>query len=247
MAYAYESLNLMLVGRNKNKKLLARNTCAIRLPGPDGQPGNIAIRLHKTFILIYWPNGQVDLSSGGWRTITTRDRMNRCLPYGWRVGCDKGIWYLRQKSTQSCWVFEDGIAVSGSGITLRGQTFPRPKPFNADTLKAVAKLKKRVKEFAKLCASRIPLEPPGPGDCWICCADAQDHRQDRGHLESHMQEKYTVPRLVYNALKKYADAPMILSYTFTKLEEGRKPPDFVPKYVEKAVYRWILTAYGLEV
>lgn len=252
MAYTYAELDALLVGHNKHKKVLANHTVAER-----GGPGRIAIRLHKTHILIYMDNGQVRLDSSGWRTITTRDRINRYLPYDWMVGCDKGIWYLRQGgrpntgqvyasacSTSAAWTFEDGITVSENRATINGLDFPAPTQFNAGTLKAVAKLKKRIKEFARYCATKLPLEQPGSGDCWICCADRQDHRMDTDHLESHMKEKYVVPRLVYNAIAKHANAPAYFSYAFTP---GQLPPDFVIKTVERAIYKWMLAAYGLEV
>jgi hypothetical protein len=199
--------------------------------------------------MVYWPNGQIDLSSGGWRTSVTRERINRYLPFNWQLRCTEGVWWLRRAEPgyPYDWLFEDGITVSAFGILLRGQAFPLPKQFNAETLRAVRKLKKRIKAYAQLCASKIPLEKPGPGDCWICCADMEDHRQDRNHLESHMAEGYVVPRLVYNALVQRKAGDLVLGYTFTELGDGRKAPDFVPEWVQKSVYKWVLSVYGIQV
>lgn len=253
MAETYESLSLKLVGRNKQKKLLARNTHAIRLPGPDGRDGGIAIRLHKTNIMVYWPNGQVDLSSGGWRTSVTRERINRYLPYNWRLGCDEGVWWLQQAEPGRSMrlVFTGGITISAFDISLRGQAFPPPRLFTPDTLKAVRKLKRRIKAYAEYCASKMPIDQPGGGDCWICMMDKEGHRADTDHLESHMKEKYVVPRLVYNAIRKHADAPAVYWAAFKQEGFDKAAKGCLTgvgtRMAQRAIYKWVLAAYGIQV
>ena len=43
---------------------------------PDGIK---AVRLHDTYIVQFWPDGRVTLYSGGYRTVTTKDRMNQFI------------------------------------------------------------------------------------------------------------------------------------------------------------------------
>ena len=51
------------------------------------------IRLHNTYVVIYHESGRVELRSGGWETVTTKDRMNSFSPF--RVGSNGGEWDVR--------------------------------------------------------------------------------------------------------------------------------------------------------
>jgi hypothetical protein len=51
---------------------------------------DIGVRLHRTVIVVFQADGAIRLDNGGWDTTTTRDRMNRCLPGGWRVERERG-------------------------------------------------------------------------------------------------------------------------------------------------------------
>src|SRR5258708_1370256 len=55
--------------------------------------GETVIRLHETDI-VRKRNGYVILNSGGWKTVTTKDRMNDHLPAGYRLFSDHGQWYV---------------------------------------------------------------------------------------------------------------------------------------------------------
>lgn len=64
-----------LLGKRASKKL-ENNTYLVR-SGPD----TISVRLHNTHIITFDRNGgRVHLSTGGWNTVTTRDRLNRYMP-----------------------------------------------------------------------------------------------------------------------------------------------------------------------
>jgi len=56
----------------------------------------VAIVLHNTAVVVFYDDGRIKLNTEGWRTVTTKDRLNRCLPYPWRVASDarKGGWGL---------------------------------------------------------------------------------------------------------------------------------------------------------
>jgi hypothetical protein len=58
----------------RTSRKLENNTYLIT----DGQ--NIAVKLHATNVLTFTPQGTVIYNSGGWRTKTTRDRMNAYGP-----------------------------------------------------------------------------------------------------------------------------------------------------------------------
>jgi len=57
--------------------------------------GQRKVRLHKTDILTF-NNGKVVLNSGGYRTATTKDRLNRYLPCNITVYQKNYTWYVRK-------------------------------------------------------------------------------------------------------------------------------------------------------
>jgi hypothetical protein len=54
----------------------------------------IGLRLHSTYVVKFHANGHVTLDSGGWQTVTTKERMN--WVDGIRVYSDKHVWYVRR-------------------------------------------------------------------------------------------------------------------------------------------------------
>lgn len=54
--------------------------------------GSVAIRLHNTDVVTYHPDGRIILSTGGWNTNTTKDRLRKWAPV--QVGTRKGILYV---------------------------------------------------------------------------------------------------------------------------------------------------------
>lgn len=66
---------------------IAHNTTATR--GPDGWD----IRYHGNLIATLFPDGRVYLSSAGWQTTTTKDRLNRFAPPGFRIWQEAHVWF----------------------------------------------------------------------------------------------------------------------------------------------------------
>lgn len=109
----YQSAKEMIDGpkassfvRNRGQKKLQRNTILYRLAcpsnrrGPDENAPAYAIRLHSTDVITYYPNGEIRLNSGGFQTVTTKQRMNAYLE-GWGVysayGAPRylsGVWFV---------------------------------------------------------------------------------------------------------------------------------------------------------
>jgi hypothetical protein len=79
---------------NKVERALTNNTKVAR-----DCHGNLVVVLHRTAIMTYKRDvgGEimVTLNSGGWRTVTTKARMNALLPQRYSVYADKGVWYVR--------------------------------------------------------------------------------------------------------------------------------------------------------
>jgi len=73
---------------NREQKKIANNTYLCRR-----QDGAVAVRLHATDILTFRPDGSVVLTTGGWRSVTTKARLNAYCPIGRGIGQRAGVWY----------------------------------------------------------------------------------------------------------------------------------------------------------
>lgn len=125
-------------GRAQDSKSLGNNTAAHRFDyGPA--TGSIGVRLHATDVVVAHPDGSVTLNSGGYRTVTTKDRINRFLPKGYDEGgwrwtvsvfqrdyvwyIDRARWRDRPGShhmetdfeTERLGEFHDGIVITADG------------------------------------------------------------------------------------------------------------------------------------
>lgn len=75
----------------------------------------VAVRLHRTDILLFGIDGSIILNSGGWRTITTKKRMNTYLPSWIDVYQVKGKWFVLIRSGVGeikRYFFEDGMEIT---------------------------------------------------------------------------------------------------------------------------------------
>lgn len=60
-----------------------------------GTPASaFALRYHWTDVVTAYQDGRVVLTSGGWRTSTTKERINRYLPVGYVLYQQKKTWWL---------------------------------------------------------------------------------------------------------------------------------------------------------
>jgi hypothetical protein len=182
----------------EKSRLIANNTIEY------WQDGARVIRLHGIDIIRYNADGSVTLNSGGWRTPTTRDRLNRFTPF--HVHQKDGIWYLQINGKK--YVFEDGITIHPDG-EVKGAG---PDP---EELKMLDKrIKKYVNDYMKQLIARN-LSQPSRGDCWYCFLRTQDNTplgeatQGRQRLLAHIEESYFVPSLVINAIEHFGGLSQI--------------------------------------
>jgi len=75
---------------------------------------NYHICLHRTDIIIIKPNDYYELHTGGWRTPTTKERINRFSPIN--VYQHRGTWLYND----DC-VFEEGMVVNSNGNRINVQ------------------------------------------------------------------------------------------------------------------------------
>ena len=78
MSYDYKSANRELQGRCRMSRKIANNTYLKRLDGKEGYV--LAVLFHQTYILKFFPDGEIDIDTGGWNTVTTKARLNDYFP-----------------------------------------------------------------------------------------------------------------------------------------------------------------------
>lgn len=175
-----------------SKAANARNTFKI-----EYEDGSIAYRLHKTDVVTFTDHSII-LNSGGWRTPTTKERINEFAPTQFRVSQDKGLWHVH--TPKGTFDFYDGIEFS-----LDGQ----PKKEIKTDVKKIEKLKDQIGKFvAKITKENLPL--PNGGDCWLCALRTSEGKTmgelgtgNADHLLQHVKEGYLHGSLLVNAMRAY--------------------------------------------
>lgn len=81
-----------------------RSTQVVRL-----SPDEIALRYHGTSVVTWRRNGDVILRSNGFRTVTTKARINDAAPV--RVWQENFKWFVGQSSRLPVVPFEEGMIV----------------------------------------------------------------------------------------------------------------------------------------
>ena len=200
----------------KNSQFVANNT--LRIEYTDGR---IAIRLHNTDIITFVEDGCI-LNSGGWRTMTTKERINSfCSPA--HISQSKGLWYLGDGN-----LFYDNCKIDFEGHLIG-------KAVKVDD-KKIARLKKQIADYCKL-ITKDNLPVPDNGDCWFCLLTDKDgvtfgDKTDSEHLLNHMAEKYLHGSILVNAMREsgYDDRQIGVHYQLKLSDTFRRS---VRKYLQK--------------
>lgn len=95
---------LMVRGkRNANRRKVGNNTYAEIL-----HDNSVGIMLHSTYVVKIHPDNTYTLQSGGWQTVTTKDRINQYSPV--RVYQRKYEWFVKINGKE--YPFMEGMIVS---------------------------------------------------------------------------------------------------------------------------------------
>lgn len=190
-----EAETLFKRARNKDKGYL--------LPGRLGSTRLVktergyGIKLHQTVVVEILPKNEYVLNSGGWRTVTTKERINLYSPV--RVYSEKRIWYVIPGNKTE---FYDGIRIrNGKPVAS-----PKGKQATNRTNQQLARINKFVTKYCKAIDDKT-LPMPSGGDCWGCCmvtssGEVLGDVSMQDHLENHLKENYLVPSLLVNAIKE---------------------------------------------
>ena len=211
--------------------------------------GSKVIRLHLTDIITFNPDGSCTLNSGGWQTVTTKDRMNKFLS-GWYVIQKKSIWYLTRPgywtdTSIEKYVYADGITIHPDG-SVKGQ---------GEDPRELIKLQKQIDRYVKGFMVKLEarkIEQPSGGDCWGCyLKDKKTGREVMGsdHILEHFKEKYYVPSLLFNAIKEIPVSQVAMHYIGYSTKMHDEPltwaVDLARDQVSKSLKRYLKRRLGM--
>lgn len=189
-------------------------------------------RLHHTNVVVRYPDGTIELDSGGWRTPTTKERINRYLPIGWCLWQRGGVWWL--DTPNGVKRFRDGMLVREDGM----EPHEVAATSVVETLKKAETKRRKLRQYAKgyikaLLDGKVP--PPSNADCWYCVFHGMGDR-DETHILSHVREHYYVPSLLTNAIRRFPvsrAAESVLAQVWGA-------------YYERGEFEWMIASYQLE-
>jgi len=233
----YQQASALLTGRCKNQRKLANNTY-LQLR----ENGKLVVKLWNTDIIIFQPNGEIKLDSGGFKTMLTKNRMNEYVN-GLGLYSDKGRWKVDNS------FFYDGMVVKEGKALLPQEAYP-------DSL---VQLEKSIKKYCQGIQALDVIPVPNGGDCWICSMfDAQPpstpsnkmnprtkKARDTQHLKSHLVENYVHGALIVNAMRYagYSDESIGLYYSMANPKGDRD--GFGRKTIVNSVRRYLKNQFGL--
>jgi len=168
--------------------------------------GDYAVLYHHTEVIVAKKGGRrFILDSGGWRTPTTKDRINTVLNKyrtGFSVYQQNSLWYVYSSKHGQVCLFQDGMVLDKQR-GFRKCDLKQTKGADAQ----LKKLKKQIDKFLEPLDTMQEIPLPDTGDCWMCHMETQDGRTlgevsgDRDHIKSHIEEGYLHGSLIYRALQ----------------------------------------------
>lgn len=200
----------------------------------------ITVTYHDNPIVNFFPDGTMTYSSCGWKTITTKERINWFLPDGFRLYQEKSVWHVAKWGTSYNYIFADGLAIDKYGNVYNDAPTDRTK----DTIKAI---KKYVDGYVKALLSG-EIEKPSAGDCFYCVMVTEkgeglgDVTNNTDHILSHFEESCYVPSLLMRACDFNKRMSIMAKDEVARLWEGESIGEWQESIVTRDV-KACLTAY----
>lgn len=173
--------------------------------------GGIGYQLHDTEIMRN-VDGVITLNSGGYKTVTTKSRLNDILPHEIGIYQKAGIWYLYTGSfnnpNRKTYVFNDGITINCIGQFVKDWKVSN----HGGDPKDILALYKRVNKFAKAYINALfegNVSAPDNGDCRYCLFKDENGvimgelSKNTDHILNHLEEGYFVPSMLVNAVETF--------------------------------------------
>lgn len=195
---------------------------------------DFSVRLHSTDIVTIHPDDSVTLNSGGWLTVTTKDRWKEYSPG--RVYSDRGVFTLYFAGGE--FPYADGITMHVDGtVTGAGA---------ANSAGEVRKLRRAAGRYASRYVDALyagSIGRPDGGDCMFCrMFDSGSDRPSADHILSHLEESYFVPSLVHNALRSGGSIAARESVRALQAGETSGWAGIVRDQITRAIRRYVLSA-----
>jgi hypothetical protein len=191
---------------NRDQRKLANNTYGSIIGD------TVYVRLHATDIAVITPT-TATYNTGGWYTVTTKERINRWLPAGLRVWSEKGIWRLGGAGIIAR--FRDGITITDGQGDLAYNVVGGAQLDDPDE-----PLRKALDRYVKLYTDERLAElmqyadaTGARGDCLYCQMFDPDGKQP-DHLLDHIAEGYTMAWLAHRAVSASGYKPDVYLGTF---------------------------------
>jgi len=244
---SYTEADTVLTGRCKDRRKVANNTWLERR-----DDGSIGVRLHDTDVVTYHPDESITLNTGGWFTVTTKDRMNTFSPFG--ISSVKGEWQvaLRNPDYDSSRYDPDTNPYWGLTVPYRdhmrwdGQDWhgiPTPDEITDERARRKA-IRNEINAFIKgITPDDIVRQFNHPqGDCWGCMMFGTDDC-----LADHVDEHYFHLSLARRAVtdRGYRMPDVILSMILHDAERGqvsRDLTDALRKFLVKRLITGVAVA-----
>jgi hypothetical protein len=206
----------------------------------------IEAKYHGNTVVLFTEGYNV-YSSCGWKTSTTKERINWFMPDGFSVYQERSIWYLSDRregwTSATRFVFADGIAIDASGNVYNHAG----DDAEADVKKTIKAIKKYVNGYVENLLSG-EMEAPSDGDCWKCCMVTEngeswgDATKDTDHILSHFEDSYYVPSLLTTAAKFKERMSAMSKDGVARLWQGESISNWQQSIVARDV-KSTLTAY----
>jgi hypothetical protein len=213
---------------------VARNTVLFRL-----QDGTECLKYHDTIVVKKSPDGTTTLNSGGFRTMTTKERIREFAHV--YISQKNNVWYMSDGSA-----FYDGVVVKTKtpGETYQGKTviLSKVRPVNET---AVKQMRARIAKYVAL-ITPTNLPHPSSGDCWYCSmTEVRTGRPmgelgpDYTHLITHMKEGYIVGSLIVNALKESGHPPTAWGFMYHEAALNKSGKNYNLQDIRRAVSKYL--------
>jgi hypothetical protein len=228
------------IGAKSDRPLHGRSTRLVRV-----DVSTIAVRYHRTNIVTFCADGNVILNSNGYRTSTTKSKINEYAPRNFGLYQRSGVWYVWTRNADTLEPISSGIFADNMVIKPNGKmTGILKESASKKTLKLANKIKAYSKKYVDaLIAGKVSA--PSGADCWICAGMLGD---DNSHLLSHIKENYFVPRLAYNAMDTMGASLMTRQTVYEIWNNGQTHDTFVQwlrRDLVKIIRRYLRLKLGI--
>lgn len=230
---------------SKQERPYANNTRIERVPADS----KIVAKYHGHTVAEFYEDGWNSYSSCGWKTMTTKERINWFLPRGFNLYQSKSVWQITDRGSEyeydwqnaKSYLFEDGITVNPTTREVTG----------AGTEDGTQKTLKLLRTFVKNYVQELvdgKIDKPSNGDCWYCLMQTEDGKSlgeasgNTDHILSHFRERYYVPSLLVNAFKFNHRISLMAQDGIARLQAGESISDWQKEVVSRDV-KSCLTAY----